>query len=125
MPSTAEGKSLDPMRPFGDGTFWIGARRRVGSPANCSNEGVAIKSSYLGLSSLAMRYVLWTRDRSVGAPGPSSWSTYGARPAILITNASVDPVTSGPAPVANGPSSARSCNPAAAVWLATVKLRRA
>ena len=49
-----------------------------------------------------------TRPRSAGTPGPSSWSMYEARPAMLITRARDDPVTSGPVPVANGPSSARS-----------------
>jgi hypothetical protein len=44
---------------------------------------------------------------------------------MLMTSARVDPVTSGPALVANGPSSARSCRPATVVRLATVKLRRA
>ena len=44
---------------------------------------------------------------------------------MLITSARVDPVTSGPVPVANDPSSARSCRPATVVRLATVKLRRA
>ena len=50
------------------------------------------------------RSVPWRRARSVGTPGRSSWSTYAERPAMLITNARVDPVTSGPVPVANGPS---------------------
>jgi hypothetical protein len=44
---------------------------------------------------------------------------------MLIRRARVDPVTRGPVPVANGPSSARSCRPATAVRLATVKFRRA
>ena len=44
---------------------------------------------------------------------------------MLITSARVDPVTSGPVLVANGPSLARSCRPATVVRLATVKFRRA
>jgi hypothetical protein len=44
---------------------------------------------------------------------------------MLITSARVDPVTSGPVPAVNGPSSARNCRPATRVWLATAKSRRA
>ena len=40
---------------------------------------------------------------------------------MLITSARVDPVTSGPVVVANGPSLARSCSPAMVVRLGTVK----
>src|SRR5699024_5650443 len=52
------------------------------------------------------------RARRIGTPGPSSWLRQGARPAMLIVRARVEPVTRGPVPVANGPSSARSWRPA-------------
>ena len=64
-------------------------------------------------------------DRRGGTPSPSRSAKYDTRPAMLITSARVDPVTNGPVPVANGPSSARNRSSATWVRLATVKSRRA
>ena len=52
-----------------------------------------------------------TQSCNTGTPGPSSSPGYAARPAMVITGASKEPLTIGPVTTANGLPVARKHNP--------------